>query len=360
MFTESERNYKHKEIVIMKDYNCCVFIARMQPPHAAHIRLIKQALNTADKVVIILGSHRAASDIKNPWSADERKEMVLSCFSDEEQQRIEICPVRDQPYNNTNWMAEVQQKVVANAGGDKTALFGHKKDKSSFYLDFFPQWDLIDPGHQMQGLNATDIRTQLFEEPKEGKVWKDRGWRDCVHPRVKDYLEGFMKTDRFAELAESYEFIKNYRASWEVAPYPVTFVTTDTVVVKSGHILLVKRKGNPGKDLYALPGGHLNANELIVDGAVRELKEETRIAIQKKDLKNKIVDTHVFDHPNRDPRGRTVTHAYYIKLPDGGELPKVKGSDDAKGAYWIPLGEIPFLENQFFSDHIEIIRHFTR
>jgi bifunctional NMN adenylyltransferase/nudix hydrolase len=364
----------------MRKYNSCVFIARLQPPHAAHIRLIESALEMADKVIIILGSHRAAPDIKNPWTAEERKEMVLSCFKDSKRKkrikegvwgplgyyhdRIVFCPVRDQPYHDTNWMTEVHQKVIENTNqDDKIALIGHKKDETSFYLDFFPQWDLIDPGETMDSLNATDIREQLFSDMSGGAGWKDkvsRNWRNSVHPGVASYLTNFMKTERFKNLVESQEFIKKYKKRWDAAPFPPTFVTTDTVVVKSGHVLLVQRKCNPGKDLYALPGGFLNQDEYIIDGAIRELREETRIDVKKSELKELVTDSHVFDHPRRDLRGRTITHAYLIKLPDGGQLPKVKGSDDAKGAYWVPLAELPFLEEQFFSDHMQIINYFTR
>ena len=346
----------------MRKYNCCVFIARIQPPHAAHIQLIKLALDTADEVIIILGSHRAAPDIKNPWTADEREEMVRRCFPNKEQERIKFCPVRDQPYHDTNWMTEVHQKVIENSPPEPTvALLGHKKDESSFYLDFFPQWDLIDPGKTIEGLSATLIREKLFSNELDG--WKDNEvftWKNSLHPSVYEYLQNFKKTKRFQNLVESYKFIEEYKKRWEAAPYAPIFVTTDTVVIKSGHILLVKRKGNPGKNLYALPGGFLNQNEYIIDGAVRELREETRIEVKKSVLKEYVTSNHVFDHPRRDLRGRTITHAFLIKLPDGGPLPKVKGSDDAKGAYWVPLAELPFLEEQFFSDHMQIINYFTR
>ncbi len=80
--------------------------------------------------------------------------------------------------------------------------------------------------------------------------------------------------------------------------------------------------------------------------------------MDKRDLREQVRDKEVFDHPERSSRGRTITHAYYIKLPDGGMLPRVKGGDDAKHALWMPLGDLHLHEIEFFEDHLDIIEHF--
>lgn len=50
---------------------------------------------------------------------------------------------------------------------------------------------------------------------------------------------------------------------------------------------------------------------------------------------------HTFDDPYRSARGRTITQAFYFKLKNHTEgLPKVKGSDDAAKAFWLPLAEL--------------------
>lgn len=344
---------------MLKEYTHAVLIARIQPPHRAHIMLIDRALDKADKVILVLGSHAAALDIHNPWSANERMQMVKSCFPYEKAKRLIFCPVRDQPYNNTNWIASVHHKVnELTEYSNKVALFGHKKDSTSYYLDYFPQWDFIDNGLMMQGLSATEIREQYFDEGIEGKKWHDRAWRNSVHEGVCDFLEKFKKTERYDMLVKSHVFIKGYRKSWENAPFAPTFVTTDAVVEKSGHVLLIRRKVPPGQNQVALPGGFLNQDEFIVDGMIRELKEETRISESKATLKAAIVNSHVFDKPGRSLRGRTITHASHVKLPDGGPLPRVKGADDALGAFWCPIADLYSHEQEFFSDHLHIINFF--
>jgi len=134
-------------------------------------------------------------------------------------------------------------------------------------------------------------------------------------------------------------------------------VTADAVVIQSGHILMIKRRSEPGKGLWALPGGFLNANtdKSVKDAAVRELKEETGIKVPTPVLYGSIHDEKVFDAISRSARGRTITHAFKFVLPDG-PLPKVKGMDDAEKASWIPIGELD--SSTCFEDHYELITHF--
>jgi bifunctional NMN adenylyltransferase/nudix hydrolase len=145
---------------------------------------------------------------------------------------------------------------------------------------------------------------------------------------------------------------------WDVAPYPVTFTTVDTLVIKSGCVLLIKRGTQLGKNQYAMPGGYLNANEGIEDGALRELKEETHIVVPPAVLKGSIKDVKVFDHPKRSLRGRIITHVHLIDLGYG-PLPEVKGGDDASGAFWLPIADVFQSEEKFFEDHYDIIVNMT-
>ncbi|VFS46366.1 Bifunctional NMN adenylyltransferase/Nudix hydrolase [Budvicia aquatica] len=71
-------------------------------------------------------------------------------------------------------------------------------------------------------------------------------------------------------------------------------------------------------------------------------------------LKGSIKRQAVYDAPYRSARGRTITHAFYIELEPSLELPKVKGSDDAKTARWVPLSELD--PQVMFEDHYFIIQ----
>jgi bifunctional NMN adenylyltransferase/nudix hydrolase len=88
---------------------------------------------------------------------------------------------------------------------------------------------------------------------------------------------------------------------------------------------------------------------------LRELREETMIRVPVPVLRGNIVRSQVFDAVDRSPRGRIITHAFHIQLPDG-ELPRVKGNDDAEKAKWIPIAEVN--SEDCFEDHYEIIQYF--
>jgi bifunctional NMN adenylyltransferase/nudix hydrolase len=332
-----------------------VYVGRFQPLHDAHLATILSALDQVDNLFIIVGSAHRTRNIKNPFTVDERIEMISACLTAEQLKRVSFVPVRDYLYTPNRWYADVQQKVSAlvaawtqESPSPRIVIIGHEKNASSEYLRCFPQWERIEVP-LMPGINAADIRNLYFGT--------HRADIKNVPAPVAKWLDKFRKTKHYTDLSEEHAMIQAYRASWSVAPFPPMFVTVDAVVIKSGHVLVVRRKGRPGKGTIALPGGFLNANEFIADGALRELKEETGIKVPLDVLKGSIAGTQVFDDPTRSLRGRTITHAFMIDLGSG-ELPKVKGGDDAAKAWWMPLDEFLANEDKFFEDHFYIINHF--
>ena len=274
--------------------------------------------------------------------------MIWSSFSDV--QRILVQSLPDLTYSDQKWAARVQDIVGKIAlENERVAIIGHKKDESSYYLKMFPQWELVE--HEMnENVSATNIRDLYFEGHSLNFL------RSVVPQGVFKFLQEDKNERHYGALKEEYEFVKGYKERWDAAPFPPTIVTTDAVVVQSGHILLVERGGHPGKGLWALPGGFIKQSERLVDGMIRELREETRLKVPGPVLKGSIVAEKVFDAPNRSLRGRTITVAYLIELPPG-ELPSVKGSDDAAKAQWVPLSEVR--EEEMFEDHFHIIDYFV-
>lgn len=341
-----------------KQFGYLVFIGRFQPFHIGHKRVIEKALDLADNVIILLGSAHQPRTPKNPWTAQERATMIYDGLDlGEDAKRVIVVPLRDQMYNDQKWVGSVQQTVddVIRGRGwtdypPRVGLIGHSKDESSYYLKMFPQWTLID--HDMDEiLSATDLRELYFE----GKNLKFL--QSLVPPSTFSWLEAFRWTPDFTKLAHEYQVIKDYKQSWSVAPHPPTFTTCDAVVIQSGHILLIERKAAPGAGSWALPGGFVDVGERIIDGVVRELREETRLKVPDPVIRGSIKASHVFDHPNRSLRGRTITHAFLIELAPG-ELPKVKGGDDAKKAQWFSLNDVDKMSDQLFEDHFDIINYF--
>jgi len=128
--------------------------------------------------------------------------------------------------------------------------------------------------------------------------------------------------------------------------YPHPSVTTDCVIfgfdgVKL-KVLLVERGMAPYKGRWAFPGGFLNMDESAEEGALRELKEETGLEGAY------IRQFYTFSAPQRDPRERVITIAYYALV----RMQEVKGGDDASDARWFALDEVPPLA----FDHDQILR----
>lgn len=329
----------------MKPFQYCVCIGRYQPFHNGHYELVKEALEHGETVLVIIGSAHKARNIQNPWTSAEREEMIRSALTDEEKARVKFFHVRDYFYTNNRWLTEVQRIVSEATDGvedDKICDIGE--------YSWFPQWKFIKMRNLDRMPHATTIRGLYFTH--------DSAYRSHVSPPVAAYLETFKTTPEFKALKEEYEHIRNYRASWDGAPFPPTFVTVDAIVIRSGHVLVVRRKGSPGRGLIALPGGFLNQKETTQEGCLRELKEETGIKIPKEELEKAIVESKVFDYPERSLRGRTITHAFLIDLGSG-PLPVVKGSDDADKAWWMSLSDLATREAEFFEDHFHIISHFV-
>lgn len=335
------------------NYKYAVVIGRFQPFHNGHLKMLRKALETGEKVIIILGSARCARNIKNPFTAEEREMMIRSCLNHEENARLTVVAVRDYYYSENMWIADIQGKVRTVIGDERSVcLVGHQKDNSSYYLNLFPRWK-FESVPSFGNLNATDVREDYFV------IHEDRqSWAKDLPPTVAEFMHLFkLETETYWDLRKEYDFISCYKRLWKDAPYPVIFSTTDVVVVKSGHVLVVRRNSYPGKGLMALPGGFLDHQESILDGAFRELKEETGIRVPLKELKASIKTSAVFDHPGRSLRGRTISYTYFVDLGSG-ELPSVKGGDDAEKAFWIPLYDVLTRENEFFEDHAHIITSF--
>jgi len=338
-----------------KQYDLVIFIGRFQPVHIGHVAVIESARKVADNVVVLVGSAGQPRTSKNPWTYDDRAGMIAEVFP-QPSSRVYTYPLSDAPYSDQQWAIGVQEAVekavnvlvpVYQQKKAKIALIGHTKDESSFYLKMFPQWDLIE--HELnEVVNATDIRKLMFEEVS------DKFIAGVLPQPVQDIIQVFRATESYAILKREYEMIKKYHKAWAAAPYPPTFVTVDAIVVQSGHVLLIQRDAAPGEGLWAMPGGFLDQKERIIDGVIRELREETKLKVPTPVLKGSIVKEHVFDKPDRSLRGRTITHAYLIELPPG-VLPQVKGSDDARTAKWVPISDIK--EEEMFEDHYAIIRY---
>ncbi len=133
--------------------------------------------------------------------------------------------------------------------------------------------------------------------------------------------------------------------------YPKPSVTTDCILlkqIKHTDILLIKRKHDPFKGKWALPGGFVEIDEDLEEGARRELMEETGIDnIQ-------IIQFKTYGKPGRDPRGRTISVVFFGYLKDNEN--EIIAGDDAAEVSWFDLDSLPPLA----FDHAKIIEEFKK
>ncbi len=299
--------------------------------------------------------------------------------------------------------------ATANGPGEapSVVLVGHVKDASADYRDIFPAWahDHVDAltlaseatesepskakhdpplaastalhpseaGSIARRIDATWIRQHLIGAAPslaQGAVTPEQVLAPLTgvcSDKVLNLVAPWLVTDAFHNVAAEAQALRAYKDAWAQAPYAPVFVTTDVLVTSASHVLLVSRDHAPGRGLLALPGGFLEQGERLFASALRELAEETGLHLSTAIARRCLVASHVFDHPHRSQRGRTVTHVFHLALdetahqelgaPPSG-LPTVAAGDDAAEAWWCPKRDLLGLEPRFFEDHFMVLDHF--
>jgi bifunctional NMN adenylyltransferase/nudix hydrolase len=359
-----------------QDFDYLSFILRGQPFHYGHAKVIETALQRSKHVILFVGSANRARCWFNPFIFKERAGVISEWAKDhvsDYADRITILPLDDYLYDIDSWLVAVQHKVETvvrtreKGWSDyppKIGLIGHSKDHTSFYLNLFPQWGSVnvEAFTDRRLFNSTDIRDVFFKDPADTSYTEWGSVLEGIPDATMAFLEKFHKTEHYGHLCEYHAYIRQYKEDHKFRnpniPYDAIHTCVDACVVQSGHILLVKRKDHPGKGLWALPGGFINPNELLVDAMLRELWEETKLKVTPRVLRGSLTDSHVFDDPHRSARGRILSHTYRMDLEPMGKLPRVKGGSDAKKAEWVPLSELR--SEMFFEDHYFIIQSMSK
>jgi bifunctional NMN adenylyltransferase/nudix hydrolase len=177
----------------MSLYEASIFIGRFQPFHKGHFYIAKKALEISDNLLIICGSVGLPRSLKNPWSFEERKEIIRSYFGldkvsiwsngteirsdllskaekfilkgDFAGKAIYLLPLPDED-DDIKWSQLLKELISELAKAEdfsesNFALVGHHKDESSYYLDLFPEYHLVKLNNY-KNINATDIRKLLL------------------------------------------------------------------------------------------------------------------------------------------------------------------------------------------------------
>lgn len=136
-------------------------------------------------------------------------------------------------------------------------------------------------------------------------------------------------------------------SAYTPSQYERPSVTVDLVIftLRQGilHVLLIKRRQQPFAGMWALPGGFVRLDESLEDAAQRELREESGVE------EVYLEQLYTFGHPERDPRTRVITVAYFALVR--AEQQRLRAATDAAAANWFPAYEPPDLA----FDHRQIL-----
>jgi 8-oxo-dGTP diphosphatase len=119
---------------------------------------------------------------------------------------------------------------------------------------------------------------------------------------------------------------------------------------KNYKILSILRNKEPFKGKWANPGGNIDEGEDPIDGAIRELEEETSLKIPAKYFN--FID--VFNEPWRDPRNKNcISYAFSVLL---NEIPDTMAADDADECTWNDVSYSGDINVDMAFDHKEVIK----
>jgi mutator protein MutT len=111
-------------------------------------------------------------------------------------------------------------------------------------------------------------------------------------------------------------------------------VGVGAIIIREGEVLLEKRKNEPGKGKWSVPGGLVELGESVEQTVTREVKEETGLEVEKPE------HIDVVDNIIRDESGRVKYHFviidYFMKLKGG----TLKAASDAEELKWVPLSDV--------------------
>ncbi|AXQ69259.1 cytidyltransferase [Caulobacter phage CcrBL9] len=351
--------------------------------------MIGKAMEVSDRVHVMLGSANVARDTRNPFTYEERRDVLEAClrerWSPGEMSRISFAPLNDRPYDKAGWIDSVNASVrgATNALRPRVSLVGNIRDATSEYLTWFRAWDYVPVPDS--GTNATAIRKAYFTGAVDfdSKGWNDGfDWSTVPRPTI-EFLRKFRDRPVYAYLMKQLAAEIAYREKWGDGPHQ----TVDPVILAGDQIAMITRGGEEGTGMKGLPGGFLNAYERTLDGAAREGVEETGIFIEDRDLpafqaylgechEARVANRpappapgflteaitllksfhqgegHRFDDPNRSRRGHLITEAHLFQIPKGYGLPRLIGMDDAKAAFWMPTFDLDPTDT--FEDHAHI------
>lgn len=325
--------------------NVAIYIGRFQPLHKGHEGVIEYCKANYDEVIVLIGSANKRRSVKNPFPVELVQKWI-------ESRGVIAETINDYIYSDDQWALQIVDLIENgfsyNKANTNLTIVGHDKDASTFYLEYLAAY-----GFKVEtlpafsnGLNATDIREILYIKDVNYDL------TNSLSHEVYTDIVSYQATQAWKNILDENVYFEKEKAKYKDYPYKETLnlLCADAVVRWRDKVLLIKRKNNPGKGCYALPGGFVNTYETSRTAAFRELEEETGLSLDS----IYCYAEKVFDAPNRGQGIPRTTIAYYFKVPFNVDL-QVRAGDDAEAAVWVPESELKNII--LHDDHADIIQY---
>jgi len=269
-------------------HNYALFIGRFQPFHNGHLTSIRYGLSVSERIIIAIGGYQLASSPFDPWSALDRKKMILKSLTPEERKKVQFILLRDRLYDEELWKENLTTEIhFLTKKNSKIVIIGHIKDQTSYYLNIFPQWNFIETGN-FDNINGTDIRRLFFQN-------KTITTRD-VPQIVLDFLLKFKMTNSFKSLQNQFNKY-NLQDKFNADGLLSSLNLKDSILLRVGSYILLKKSKLPYEKLsYVLP-------------ELKDVKIKRSTSQQAQKTEHHFY-TSKYDGENKD--GRTV---HYYKFP---------------------------------------------
>lgn len=161
-----------------------LLIGRFQPFHLGHFGALKFALSKVEKLWIGIGSSNQPNQYQNPFSADERKQMILSSIDESISDRIQIFYIPDME-NHKKWIESIDSivpKFDIVFSNDELTQFLYSKRGVKVISVPFTNRDV---------LSGTNIREKIHSNQK---------WENLVPEGTKKILQELGANDRLKSL----------------------------------------------------------------------------------------------------------------------------------------------------------------
>lgn len=158
--------------------NRALFIGRFQPFHNAHLQVVRNILKEFDEIIIGIGSSQEKNTLENPFSYNERKQMISKTLKNFKIFNFKIFPIPDL-YNDKKWVDYIINNFpkfdVAYSGNEWTikCFKKHKIKVKKIKL--------------IKGINSTTIRKLIIENKR---------WENLVPVQIAESIRKIKVAER--------------------------------------------------------------------------------------------------------------------------------------------------------------------